>query len=37
MAAYGMLYTSMAGYDPKIIVNADGTNFFQEWTDHSND
>ncbi len=31
--AYGMLYASMAGYDPKIIVNADGTNFFQEWTD----
>jgi len=28
---YGLLYASMAGYDPKVIVNSNGKNFFQEW------
>lgn len=28
---YGLLYASMAGYDPKVIVNSKGKNFFQEW------
>ncbi|OQY56295.1 MAG: hypothetical protein B6245_18620 [Desulfobacteraceae bacterium 4572_88] len=30
---YGMLYASMAGYDPGIIVNDKGGNFFREWAD----
>ncbi|MCP4111218.1 MAG: hypothetical protein GY749_37780 [Desulfobacteraceae bacterium] len=29
--AYGLLYASMAGYDPKAIADTKGTNFFQEW------
>ncbi len=29
--AYGMLYMSMAGYDPKMVIDQDGTNFFQDW------
>ncbi|WP_207681188.1 M48 family metalloprotease [Desulfonema magnum] len=29
--AYGILYTSMAGFDPLAIVDANGLNFFQEW------
>ncbi|MCP4111832.1 MAG: M48 family metalloprotease [Desulfobacteraceae bacterium] len=30
--AYGMLYASMAGYDPRIISDAsEGKNFFREW------
>ncbi|MCP4350847.1 MAG: M48 family metalloprotease [Desulfobacterales bacterium] len=30
--AYGMLYASMAGYDPGIISDAsEGKNFFREW------
>jgi tetratricopeptide (TPR) repeat protein len=29
--AYGMLYMTMAGYDPKMVVDRDGTNFFKEW------
>ncbi len=30
--AYGMLYASMAGYDPGVISDAsEGKNFFREW------
>jgi len=29
--SYGILYASMAGYDPNVIVNAKGKNFFEEW------
>lgn len=29
--SYGLLYASMAGYDPKIIVDNNGKNFFREW------
>lgn len=29
--AYGLLYASMAGYDPKVIINDGGVNFFKNW------
>ncbi len=29
--ANGLLYATMAGYDPTAIVNKEGRNFFQEW------
>ena len=29
--SYGLLYMAMAGYDPKVVVGQDGTNFFREW------
>jgi tetratricopeptide (TPR) repeat protein len=29
---YGMLYAAMAGYDPKVIADMKGKNFFREWT-----
>lgn len=29
--SYGLLYMAMAGYDPKAVVNQDGTNFFHDW------
>jgi tetratricopeptide (TPR) repeat protein len=29
--AYGMFYMAMAGYDPKMVIDQDGTNFFQDW------
>ena len=29
--SYGIIYMTMAGYDPLSIVNDDGTNFFREW------
>lgn len=29
--SYGLLYMSMAGYDPKAVVDQDGTNFFHDW------
>lgn len=29
--AYGMFYMAMAGYDPKMVIAQDGTNFFQDW------
>jgi tetratricopeptide (TPR) repeat protein len=29
--AYGLLYASMAGYDPMTIVDNNGKNFFREW------
>ncbi len=32
--ADGLLYASMSGYDPKVIVNTEGANFFQEWERH---
>lgn len=28
---YGLLYASMAGYDPKAVVDAGGNNFLREW------
>ncbi|MCP4106033.1 MAG: M48 family metalloprotease [Desulfobacteraceae bacterium] len=28
---YGLLYASMAGYDPKAIADKQGKNFFREW------
>ncbi len=28
---YGLLYASMAGYDPRLIVDEKGKNFFREW------
>lgn len=31
--AYGLLYSSMAGYDPKIIVDEKGHNFIKAWGD----
>lgn len=30
--AYGLLYSMMAGYDPRVIVNTGGKSFFREWT-----
>ncbi|MCP4111514.1 MAG: tetratricopeptide repeat protein [Desulfobacteraceae bacterium] len=30
--AYGILYASMAGYDPKVIADTKEHNFFREWT-----
>lgn len=30
---YGFLYASMAGYDPLVIVDRGGKNFFREWAD----
>lgn len=35
--AYGLLYASMAGFDPKVVVNEHGMNFFKEWTNWSSD
>ncbi|MCX8116572.1 MAG: tetratricopeptide repeat protein [Desulfobacterota bacterium] len=29
--AYGLIYMTMAGYDPKAIVEKDKTNFFEDW------
>lgn len=29
--ADGIMYAAMAGYDPKTVVAADGTDFFEEW------
>ncbi len=29
--SYGLIYMTMAGYDPKAVVDKDGTNFFEEW------
>ncbi|MFZ4860054.1 MAG: M48 family metalloprotease [Desulfuromonadaceae bacterium] len=29
--SYGLLFMAMAGYDPKVIIDQDGTNFFREW------
>ncbi len=31
--AYGLLYASIAGYSPQHIVDTEGKNFFQHWTD----
>ncbi|MEI6205762.1 MAG: M48 family metalloprotease [Desulfuromonadales bacterium] len=28
---YGIVYMAMAGYDPRVIVDIDGTNFFREY------
>jgi tetratricopeptide (TPR) repeat protein len=29
--SYGLTYMTMAGYDPKAIIDRDRTNFFEEW------
>jgi len=29
--SYGLIYITMAGYDPKAIIDKDKTNFFEEW------
>ncbi len=29
--SYGLIYMTMAGYDPKAIIDKDRTNFFEEW------
>jgi tetratricopeptide (TPR) repeat protein len=29
--SYGLLYMAMAGYDPKAVIDKDGTNFFHDW------
>ena len=29
--SYGLIYMTMAGYDPKAIIDKDKTNFFEEW------
>lgn len=29
--SYGVIYMTMAGFDPKAVINSDGTNFFEEW------
>lgn len=29
--AYGLIFATMAGYDPKVIVHPDGKNFIMEW------
>ncbi len=29
--AYGIIYMTMAGYDPKTVVDEEGTNFIKEW------
>jgi len=29
--SYGILYMTMAGYDPKVIIGQDNANFFQYW------
>jgi len=29
--SYGIIYASMAGYDPAVIVDTKGKNFFKEW------
>jgi len=29
--SYGLIYMTMAGYDPKMIIEKDKTNFFEEW------
>jgi tetratricopeptide (TPR) repeat protein len=29
--SYGLIYMTMAGYDPKAIIDKDGTNFFEDW------
>ncbi|KPA13556.1 TPR repeat-containing protein [Candidatus Magnetomorum sp. HK-1] len=29
---FGLIYTLMAGYDPKVIINNKGKNFFQYWS-----
>ena len=34
--AYGLLYASMAGYDPKVIINDKGVNFFRNWEQQLN-
>jgi len=31
--AYGLLYASMAGYDPMAVVDNKGKNFFREWVE----
>ncbi len=30
--SYGLLYASMAGFDPKVIINDKGVNFFRSWS-----
>ncbi|MCP4353959.1 MAG: tetratricopeptide repeat protein [Desulfobacterales bacterium] len=30
---YGLVYASMAGYDPRVIADEKGKNFFREWAD----
>ncbi len=29
--SYGLIYMTMAGYDPKAIIDKDKTNFFEDW------
>jgi len=29
--SYGFIYMTMAGYDPKTIIDRDRTNFFEDW------
>lgn len=29
--SYGLIYMTMAGYEPKAIIDKDKTNFFDEW------
>jgi tetratricopeptide (TPR) repeat protein len=29
--SYGLIYMTMAGYDPKAIIDRDKTNYFEEW------
>jgi hypothetical protein len=29
--SYGLIYMTMAGYDPKAIIDRDRTNFFENW------
>ncbi len=29
--SHGLIYASMAGFDPKAVVDAKGKNFFKEW------
>ncbi|MBI5638860.1 MAG: M48 family metalloprotease [Nitrospirae bacterium] len=29
--SYGVVYMVMAGYEPRAIIDNDGTNFFEEW------
>ena len=31
--SYGLMYATMAGYDPRAIANAGGKNFLKEWAD----
>jgi len=29
--SYGLIYMTMAGYDPKAVIDKDKTNFFEDW------